>query len=82
MHKISDTVYNIFYSIQCSPQPYNKDFDFKKFLCYLMTFTDCPPMVYSLQNLKEFSFLTLSGWVSYIIFIIKLYSVLITDSTN
>ncbi|XP_019856431.1 PREDICTED: uncharacterized protein LOC109584966 [Amphimedon queenslandica] len=50
----------------CSRQPYNKEYDFEKFLSYLMTFTDFPPLVYALQNLKEFSFLTISGWTALI----------------
>ncbi|XP_011404196.2 PREDICTED: uncharacterized protein LOC105312898 [Amphimedon queenslandica] len=50
----------------CSPKPYNKDYDFEKFLSYLMIFTDFPPLVYALQNLKEFSYLTISGWTALI----------------
>uniref|UniRef100_A0A1X7TLJ7 UBC core domain-containing protein n=1 Tax=Amphimedon queenslandica TaxID=400682 RepID=A0A1X7TLJ7_AMPQE len=50
----------------CSPQPYNKEYDFEKFLSYLMILTDFPPLVYALQNLKEFSFLTISSWTALI----------------
>lgn len=48
---------------QCSPQPYNKEYDFEKFLSYLLTMTEFPPLVYAVRSLKEFSFLTISGWV-------------------
>lgn len=58
--------------MQCSPQPYNKQYDFEKFLSILMTFTKFPPMIYALRSLKEFSFLTISGWVNFIIININL----------
>ncbi|XP_019856429.1 PREDICTED: uncharacterized protein LOC109584963 isoform X1 [Amphimedon queenslandica] len=50
----------------CSPKPHNKEYDFERFQSFLMTFTDFPPLVYALQNLKEFSFLTISGWTALI----------------
>ena len=50
-------------TFQCSPRSYNEEYDFDKFLSYLMTLTEFPPMIYAMQSLKEFSFLTISGWV-------------------
>ena len=68
--------------IQCSPQPYNQEYDFEKFLSYLMTLTDFPPLVYALQNLKEFSFLTISGWVQFYFLLNHVSVFLYTDSIN